>query len=96
MRLHQLCTTMQKRHKNGESYRSLAKEFGITKPMAWQIAHGYKPGKKVTGILKLDPSSDLTYTRNRQKTLDQIAREWGFASWCAYETDMIHEKGKRL
>jgi hypothetical protein len=90
MDIGQLRRLIQKRHKNGESFRIIAASYGITKPMACQIFHGYKPGKRVSAILNLDPDPDLKYTRSRRDRLDEIASGWGYVNWCAYETAMLH------
>jgi hypothetical protein len=89
----QLCLDIQNSHKLGKSYQSIADDLRISKGMAWQIAHGYKPGKRVSALLNLEPDSDLRYTRNRQECLDEIARAEGYDSWCNYSTVVLH-RGK--
>ena len=89
MRIGQLCQTLQNRHKTGESYRVLGEAYGISKGMAWQIAHGYKPGKRVSAILGLDPPARLLFTRTRRARLNEIAKKWGFTGWANYETWML-------
>ena len=80
-------------HKSGESYRKIGERYGITKTMAWQIERGYRPGKKVSTILNLEPEPDLKYTRSRRERLDQFARYWGYKSWCEYETYILNYGG---
>ena len=89
MDIHQIRCAIQDRHKSGEIYQSIADSFHITKAMAWQIAHGYKPGKRVSAILQLEPDSELQYTRSRRQRLNEIAREWGYAGWANYETETL-------
>jgi hypothetical protein len=57
--------------------------------MAWQIAHGYKPGKRIAAILNLEPDADLKYTRTRRERLDEIARQNGYTGWCNYESHVL-------
>jgi len=40
------------------------------------------------------PASGLKYTRSRNQKLNEIARSWGYASWSAYETELLNEKSK--
>jgi hypothetical protein len=86
MSLTQLLLDIQNRRKLGESYNSIGRSFGIKQGMAWQIAHGYKPGKRVSAILQLEPDCNLKYTRSRREGLNEIAQRWGFASWSEFET----------
>jgi hypothetical protein len=93
MTFYQLCRDIRQRHKSGESYRLIAQAFGISKAMAWQIYHGHRPGKRISAILHLDPTSTLKSTRSRRERLDRIARIWGHSSWCAYETAVLNCNG---
>jgi len=92
MDIHHIRCSIQAKRKNGEIYQSIADDLHINKAMVWQIEHGYTPGKKVSSILKLDPDPELKYTRTRRERLDEIAKEWGFSSWCAYETKTISNR----
>lgn len=88
------------RRVNGETYKEIGKSLGISAPEADRIAHGKRPGKKVSAILGLDPSPALQATRRRIAKANQIARAWGFKSWSEYTTRMIeiyeqyHEESK--
>lgn len=96
MKLHQLRLDIEKRHTAGETYQEIADSYGITKPMAFQIAvNGYKPGKRTAAILGLEPESGLVATRRRRALLDEVARVKGFASWCAYETQVLEDYKER-
>ena len=77
-------------HKSGESYQAIGKRYGITKSMAWQIEHGYKPGKRVSAILNLEPDCELRYSRNRRERLNEIAQAAGYDDWANYETAVLH------
>ena len=86
MRLVELRQDIQNRRKSGETYQSIADDLRISKGMAWQIAHGYKPGKRVSALLDLEPDGDLKYTRTRRDGLNEIAQRWGFTGWSEFET----------
>jgi hypothetical protein len=90
MRLGSLSTHIHERHENGESYETIGNDLGINKTAAWQIEHGYKPGKKLSTILKLDAEPNLNYTRSRRERLDEIARGLGYKSWSEFETYLLH------
>jgi len=92
MDIHHIRHSIQARRKKGEIYQSIADDLNINKAMVWQIEHGYIPGKKVSEILQLDPNPELKYTRSRRERLDEIAKEWGFSSWCAYETNTLNNQ----
>lgn len=89
MRLCDYAHAIHDRRNNGESYYRIGASYGIKQGMVWQIEHGYKPGKRVSAILNLDPEPDLKYTRTRREHLDAIARRWGFEGWSNYETMTI-------
>jgi hypothetical protein len=93
MQTYELCTDIKNRHANGESYQIIADSLGITKAMCYQITQGYKPGKRVATILKLDPPPDLARTRARREQLNQIARASGYTSWTNFETHVL-KKGE--
>jgi len=93
MTLTQLRQDIQNRRKMGQTYRRIGERYSVSDGMVWQIAHGYKPGKRVAAILNLEPDADLKYTRNRQECLDEIARAEGYDSWCNYSTVVLH-RGK--
>ena len=80
-------------HKMGESYSAIGERYSITKAMAWQIAHGYKPGKRVSALLHLEPDCDLKYTRTRRSRLNEIAQAAGYNNWSNYESAVLH-RGK--
>ena len=94
MNLYTVRQAIHNRHENDETYQSIADDLGITKAMAWQIEHGYKPGRRVSAILQLDPCPDLRYTRTRRERLDEIARGWGYSGWCNYESSLLHADNK--
>jgi hypothetical protein len=89
MDLHTLCISLRERHENGESYQTLAYEYGVSKPVIGRLIAGKRPGRKVAAILNLDASPALTYTRKRRETLNARAVEWGYRDWSAYETAMM-------
>lgn len=90
MQFHELCQELRERSKNGESYHKIGESLGITKPAVGRIIKGIRPGKKVSDILKLDPSPDLSYTRRRRNKLNWIAKTWGYDNWANYETCVLH------
>ena len=89
MRLCDMRQDIENRLSKGQNYQNIADVYGIKRGMAWQIAHGYKPGKRVSAILQLEPDSELQYTRSRRQRLNEIAREWGYAGWANYETETL-------
>jgi hypothetical protein len=86
MRLCELAHAIQNRRNLGESYQRIGASYGIKQGMAWQIAHNYKPGKRVSALLDLEPDGGLKYTRTRRDGLNEIAQRWGFTGWSEFET----------
>ena len=89
MKLDKLCLDIKNRRLNGQTYQSIASHYNLTRSMVYQIERGYKPGKKISSILNLDPEPGLISTRKRREILNEIAKSWGYASWCSYETSII-------
>ena len=86
MQLGLLRQEIRKKHKKGKSYRLVGVDYGINKTTAWRIERGYRPGKKVSAILQLEPDPTLKYTRTRRERLDELAQRWGFDNWSNFET----------
>ena len=72
------------------SYNKLAKKYGVNIRYVWEyLTTGKVPNsRKVQRKLGIKTTA-LIYTRTRRQKLDEIAREWGYSGWCAYETTMI-------
>jgi len=93
MKLPDLRTNIQTRRANNETYGSIAISLGINRSMVKYIEthESYRPSRRITNILNLDPCPDLIYTRSRRERLDEIAKAWGYTCWSAYETLTLRE-----
>ena len=82
---------IKKRRENNETYESISRTLGINRAMVKYIeTHpNYTPSKRIMAILFQDPPKSLQATRERNATLNEIARSWGYASWSAYGTEQI-------
>lgn len=91
MNISELRQYIRSSRESGETYRKIAGKLGIKSALVKYIENNsnYRPGKKVAAILNLDPEPGLISTRKRRERLDEIARSWGYSSWCAYETECI-------
>ena len=74
------------------SYDKLAKKYGVNVRYVWELLTlGKMPhSKKVRNKLGIIPPS-LVHTRYRTKKLNEIAKLWGFTSWCSFCTYLIKE-----
>lgn len=74
------------------SYNKLALKYGVNVRYVWDllvndnVPHSRKIRKKL-GIIK----HGLEYTRTRNQKLNEIAKSWGYTSWCNYCTHLIEE-----
>ena len=77
------------------SYDKLAKKYGVNVRYVWELLTLDKmpTSKKVRNKLGIIPQS-LVHTRTRAKKLNEIAKLWGFGSWCSFCTTLIKEYDK--
>ena len=89
MDIDMLRDNIKKKRLNGETYESIASELKVSRALVQYIeTHPrYRPGRHMRKHLNL--KSEVTYTSIRRDKLNEIAKMWGYPSWCAYETDII-------
>ena len=80
-----------------ETYAQIGESFNIAGSLARYIElhPDYKPNKETAERMKLDPSPRLIATRDRQATLDNVAKEWGYKSWSQFCTVVYRERKDR-
>jgi len=91
MKLNELRLNIVERRLDGETYQSIANYYGVTKSMIFQIEKGYRPGKKISAVLNLEPSEPVIQKRIRRQKLDKIAQSWGYKGWWDYGSKAIEK-----